>query len=120
CRRLLIGAFCPLPQPEKGSGKPLWFDPMGRVEVVALLKPFKREVRKDLRQALCHPSVVVGVTLAAKSEVDRLAEQTQALRIELAGAERAQEGTKTGGPLCHPGRGRFRRRWRRRDTRPEL
>jgi hypothetical protein len=74
CRRPLIGAFCPLPEAEKGSGKPLRFEPVWRIEVVALLKPLERKVRKDPPEALCHPFVVVGVRLAPKGEVDGLAE----------------------------------------------
>src|SRR5579864_9380354 len=94
-------------------GQAFGFDPVRRVEVVALGEGLEGEVWEDLGEPFGHASVVVGIAAAAEREVDRSIEGAQRFEVEIRVVEGVDEGAETGRAPGHPWR-RWtvgRRRW---------
>ena len=119
-RHAVLGRFGAPPKFLEGAGKAFGLDPVGRVEVVALLEHLELEVREHSAQTFRELPVLVRVAESAEREVDRAIETAEGLAVDVAPLERATERADPCRTLGHPGR-RFagRRRWRL-DARLEL
>ena len=63
--------------------KPLGLSPVRRVEVVAFLEHFEREVGEHASEALGDPRVMVGIAEAAEREIDGTLEPAKRVEVKL-------------------------------------
>src|SRR6185312_5103991 len=91
----------------------LRFDPMRRVEVVALLEHLELEVGKDPSESSTDLAKLVGVAQSTKREVDGPIKAFERRAVEVVRLERLHERSDATRALRHPVGRIPRRRWRK-------